>query len=207
MLGAFVSANDILKTAGFTKCQDDSAIDVQRLNISLDRESNRIAFDVAGRSSRSQKIMASLAITAYGKNVFSKEFNPCDEATKVEPLCPIPSGDFAAKGTQDVPAEYAGKVPTIAFNIPNLEGQAKLELKSIDDGKSLACIESEVTNGKSMIVPAMSYVAAGIAMCALLLSGFSALATAGAAGCQAPTPGFGTVVTWFQSVAMVSHSY
>lgn len=204
MLLSLVSASDVLRTAGFTKCLDDSAIEVQRMDISFDRASNRVTFGVAGRSQKSQKVMASLVISAYGRKVFSKDFNPCDEASKVEQLCPVPSGDFAAKGSQDIPAEYAGKVPGIAFNVPNLEGQAKLELKNVEDKQPLACLESTVINGKSMDVPAISYVAAGVAACALLLSGLGALANAGAVGSHAPTPGFGTVVSWFQGVAMVS---
>ena len=205
VLGAIASpiwANDVLKTDGFTTCIDDSAIKVQRLNISFNRATQKVVFDVAGTSAKEQKVMASLSVSAYGKKVYSKDFNPCEDTTKVLQLCPIPSGSFAATGEQDIPPQYANQVPSIAFNVPDLEGQAKLELKAVDGGKQLACIESGVVNGKTVNVPAVSYVAAGIAACALLLSGLSALANSGAAGSHAPTPGFGTVVTWFQGVAM-----
>ena len=100
-----------------------------------------------------------------------------------------------------MPPDYAGKIPSIAFNVPDLEGQAKLELKSTDGGQPLACIQSDVRNGKTMDVPTVSYLAVGIAGCALLLSGFAALAGSGP-GTHAPTPGFGTVITWFQGIAM-----
>ena len=203
--GAWVShalANDILKTSGFTTCIDDSAITVEKLNMSFDRALKQIVFDVAGTSAKEQKVMASLSVSAYGKEVYSKEFNPCDEGTKVDQLCPIPAGTFAAQGKQDVPSNYAGQIPSIAFTVPDLEGQAKLELKAIDGGQPLACIQSEVNNGKTMTVPAISYIAVGIAGCALLLSGLAALGNAGTTGSPAPSPGFGTVVTWFQGVAM-----
>lgn len=52
-----------------------------------------------------------------------------------------------------------------------------------------------------MEVPAVSYVAVGIAGAALLLSGLSALGSASAGG-HTPSPSFSEVMGWFQSMAM-----
>lgn len=85
-----------------------------------------------------------------------------------------------------------------------------MELKSIDDGQDLACIHSAVNNGKTAEVPAVSYIAAGIAAAALLLTGLSALGSAGSAGSHSQSPSFGDIVGWFQSIAqngMLSVSY
>lgn len=122
----------------------------------------------------------------------------------------VPAGTFSAQGTQTVASDYANQIPAIAFNIPDLDGLAKMELKSIDDGHSLACIESNVNNGKTAEVPAVSYIAAGIAAAALLLTGLSALGSAGSAGGHPPSPNFGDVIGWFQSVTqngMLTVSY
>ena len=83
-------------------------------------------------------------------------------------------------------------IPSIAFSIPDLEGQAKMELKAKDGGQDLACIESDVSNGKTMEVPAVSYIAASIAGAALVLSGISAISSSSTAGAHAAQPGFGT---------------
>ena len=93
-------------------------------------------------------------------------------------------------------------VPSIAFSIPDLDGDAKLELNAADGGEPVACIQSTVTNGKTVQVPAVSYVAVGIAGSALLLTSVSALGSAGSAGGHTPSPNFGEVVGWFQSMAM-----
>lgn len=93
-------------------------------------------------------------------------------------------------------------IPSIAFSVPDLDGQAKLELRSLDGGQELACIQSTVSNGKSMAVPAVPYIAAGIAGAALLFSGLSALGTGVNPGVTTPSPTFGEVVGWFQSMAM-----
>ena len=83
-----VSANDVLKTTGFTTCLDNSQISVQALNIQYDRSTQQITFDVAGTSTKVQNVNASLHVTAYGNEVYEKDFNPCDAGTKVDQLCP-----------------------------------------------------------------------------------------------------------------------
>jgi len=199
---AAVSATDILETHGFSTCIDDASIEITNLDIKYDRANQQVTFNVAGTSTKEQNVTASLQVYAYGKSVYQKDFNPCDASAYVANLCPVKEGSFAAVGEQDIPSSYADMIPSIAFTVPDLDGTAKLELKSLDTGEGLACITSTVSNGKSMSVPAVSYVAAGIAAAALLLSGLSALGAGGHAGSATPSPTFGEVIGWFQGMAM-----
>lgn len=104
-------------------------------------------------------------------------------------------------------------VPSIAFQIPDIAAMATLELHTKGSGETAACIQSQVTNGKTASVPAVSYVAIGVAGAALVLGGISAAGTVlggGAAagggsfagGSTAPSPTFTEVFTWFQGMAM-----
>ena len=69
----------------------DSDIIVTTLNIQYDRTTQQVIFDVAGTSSKIENVTAALYVTAYGKQVYQKTFNPCDEGSKVDQLCP---GEF-----------------------------------------------------------------------------------------------------------------
>lgn len=200
LLPAAGLAVDVLKTNGFSQCTEMADIQVQRMNIAYDKASNKVKFDVAGTSQIEQKVMATLMVSAFGKQVYEKEFNPCDQ--DIEQLCPLPKGSFSAKGNQSIPKQYADQIPDIAFTLPNLDGMARLELKSVDTNETVACIESTVNNGKSVQVPAVSYVAAGVAGAALMLSALSALGAAGTPGAATPSPTFGEVIGWFQSMAL-----
>lgn len=117
----------------------------------------------------------------------------------------VPAGSFAAQGVQNVPAQFASMIPSIAFSIPDLEGEAKLELKEKDSGNIVACIESQVSNGKSLETAAVSYVAAGVAGAALAVTGVSS--ALGAIGAGQPVvsgstgPSFGVVMGWFHTLA------
>ena len=113
----------------------------------------------------------------------------------------MPAAKFASQGEQTVPDEYASQIPAIAFNVPDLDGLVKMQLISDTDKAELACIQSTVNNGKTMEVPAVRYAAAGIAAASLALTGISAISAAGAPGAAAPSPTFGEVFGWFQSMA------
>ena len=99
-----------------------------------------------------------------------------------------------------MPAQYASKIPSIAFSVPDLDGMVKLELKG-SDGQDVGCIESAVGNGHTFKMPVVTYAAAGIAAAALALSMVSAVASGGTAGASTPSPTFGEVIGWFQGVA------
>lgn len=121
------------------------------------------------------------------------------------------SGDFSAQGTITVPEDYASEIPSIAFSIPDLDGQAKIVLTSVDGDENLACVQSELTNGKSTSVKAVSWASAGIAAGALAFSGVSAISAVGAhPGASTSSPGFGDVMGWFHCITtngMLSVSY
>lgn len=102
----------------------------------------------------------------------------------------------------EIPPDYASMIPAIAFQVPDLDGMAKLELKSSDNSVSLACLQSIVQNGKTANQPGVKYVTVGVATAALVLSSISAAGAAGAGSGAGPSPNFGDVMFWFQSVGM-----
>lgn len=81
-------AAQTLSTSGFSNCDSESPIQVDNVDIVYDKTSQVVTFDVAGTSSKQQKVMATLNVTAYGISVYSNTFNPCDNSTYVEQLCP-----------------------------------------------------------------------------------------------------------------------
>lgn len=105
-------------------------------------------------------------------------------------------------------------VPSIAFQVPDIVAMATLQLQAEDTGERVACIQSTVSNGKTASVPAVSYVAAGVAGAALVLTGVSAVGAVFAGGSAAVggstaaggmgtiSPSFTEVFGWFQGMAM-----
>lgn len=81
-------AADTLSTSGFNLCMTDSDIKVQNLDVTYTRSTNEVVFDVAGTNSKKQNVTASLTVTAYGNQIYSKDFDPCGSEIHVERLCP-----------------------------------------------------------------------------------------------------------------------
>lgn len=102
---------------------------------------------------------------------------------------------------QSIPDQYASQIPSIAYSVPDLDGLVKLTVKSQDGTQDLACIQSSVGNGHTFQMPAITYAAAGVAAAALGLSAVTALASGGGPGVTTPSPTFGEVIGWFQSMA------
>lgn len=198
-----VIAGDILKTNGYSSClSGPSDIRVNKLNIEFDRNTKKVKFDVSGTNEKEQKVMATLIVNAYGREVYKNSFDPCDGATKVDQLCPVPSGTFGAAGEQTIPDKFLSAIPSIAFSIPDIDSQATMQLKALDGGQDLACITSQVSNGQTLSTVGVQYVAAGIAAGALAVTGLASLASAGHAGAPTSSPTFGEVIGWFQAMAL-----
>jgi FlaG/FlaF family flagellin (archaellin) len=87
-LPARVIANQVLVTSSFSPCQQKSNITVTKLDIQYNNDNKTVTFNVAGSSTSTQNVTATLDVTAYGNSVYSNSFNPCDKATFVKQLCP-----------------------------------------------------------------------------------------------------------------------
>ncbi|KAL1893626.1 hypothetical protein Cpir12675_004057 [Ceratocystis pirilliformis] len=191
-----------LHTVGFSTCSaSDAPITVNNVDISFDKDQEILVYSVSATSTKQQNVTAKLLVTVYGRDVYSESFNPCEEGSYVEQLCPVPEGTFTAKGSRNVPQSFVDLIPDIAFQIPDIAAVARLELTTADNNMA-ACIQSQVTNGKTTDLAAVSWAATGIAGAALIVSGISAFGAGAAVGTASPSPSFVQVVGWMQGMAM-----
>jgi hypothetical protein len=62
----------------------------------------------------------------------------------------------------------SGKIPGIAFKVPDLEGFAQLTLTEVATGNVKACVQATLSNGWSTHQPAVGWTTGGVALAALL---------------------------------------
>ena len=77
---------DVTKDTFRSEVIDSDKLVVDRMYIRYDRSTNLVKFDLAGTSKSEQRVRAVLTMEAYGREVYRKEFNPCDEG--IDQLCP-----------------------------------------------------------------------------------------------------------------------
>lgn len=88
---AFVSGvlgDSLLVTSGFANCKTNSNINIQQVDFSYNNDAQLISFDMSGVSDKQYNVSITLAVTAYGHDVYSNTFNPCESATFFGQLCP-----------------------------------------------------------------------------------------------------------------------
>jgi len=90
-LATLTHAANILSTSGFSTCQANSTIEVTALDVTFDQDTAMVTFNAAGTNSMVQNVTAEVTVSVYGKQVYHNSFNPCDDGTYIEMLCP---GEF-----------------------------------------------------------------------------------------------------------------
>lgn len=203
-LATGVLGGSVLQTSSFTDCGSEPDVKITALDVKYDANTRVIEFNVAGSSQKARKVTASLTVSAYGTEFYTKTFNPCSTTMYVPQLCPVPAGNWAANDSQTIGKTYADMIPSIAFQIPDISAQATLKLVSNDNDDTVACIESQITNGKTVQLKAVTYLAVGILGASMAVSGISAASAAayGASGGGLPSPSFSETLGWFQGMAM-----
>lgn len=88
LLASGVLGVDVLETVGFSSCNTNASVSVQKVDIRYNNDNKTVSFDVAGTSNQVQNVTAMLNVTAYGQNIYSNSFDPCDAGTFVQQLCP-----------------------------------------------------------------------------------------------------------------------
>jgi len=81
-----VLGGDIISTNGFSTCLTNGTVEVKNLDVSYNKNTRVINFNVAGESKVQQNVTASLIVSAYGRQVYTKEINPCAEG--MTQMCP-----------------------------------------------------------------------------------------------------------------------
>lgn len=81
-------AADTISTNDVSTCLTGSDIEVNELSVTYTRSTREVVFNLDGTSKKVQNVTASLTVTAYGNQVYSKDFNPCDSNNYVAQLCP-----------------------------------------------------------------------------------------------------------------------
>lgn len=69
-----------------------------------------------------------------------------------------------------VPQDLVSKIPAIAYGVPDLDGVVRIHINNTSTDESVACVEADLSNGKTVYSKAIGWVLAVIAGLALLAS-------------------------------------
>ena len=117
--------------------------------------------------------MAEIDIAAYGYSIIHEKQDPCGSDT-FKGLCPMQSGPIDIPSNYHLEPDVVAGIPGIAYTIPDLDASVQIRIFDNSDGPSrgneLACVEAELSNGKTVYQKAVGWITAVIAGLALLVS-------------------------------------
>ncbi|KAJ6443264.1 calcium- spray protein [Purpureocillium lavendulum] len=167
-LMAPASGERLLLSNSLNTCQQDSSFSASLFNVVYTPSNNSASVQMVVTSSIQGKVMFDLAIKAYGYQIIRRTLNPCD--MDLAGLCPMVAGKNSFGFNLNVGEDAAKQIPGIAYNIPDLDAKVKVYVNLTSTGESVACVEADISNGKTVNLVGVKWATAIIAGLALLSS-------------------------------------
>ena len=174
-LPSIASAERMLYSNSLNPCSANPGFTATLFDVMFTPDNRTITYNINGISSISGKVTAELNIIAYGYVLYNKTLNPCDDPSLVS-LCPMNPGTIPIKSNFPIDASVISQVPGIAYAVPDLDGKVRVRIRNKDTGDELACLEAELSNGKTVNLQGVQWAVAAVAglglLCSALASGF-----------------------------------
>ena len=159
----------MLTTSSLQTCQANSSFSANLFQVALTPGNKTVSFNVNGESSISGNVLIELQLVAYGLNVYSTTLNPCEIG--LSGLCDMHPGNVQIHSANNViPASVLSQVPGVAYTVPDLQATVRVLFNSSKTGEPLACVEANLSNGKTVDQEAVAWVTAIIAGLGLIAS-------------------------------------
>lgn len=175
-LSSFTSAKRIIESDSLNSCSksaNETGFTASLFQVAFTPDDGQLNFNITGYSAISSKVLAEIDVSAYGYPILHEKQDPCSSDT-FKGLCPMQSGPIDIPSNYHLDPSVVSSIPGIAFTVPDLD--ASVQIKIYDNsggptnGNELACVEAELSNGKTVYQKAVGWITAVIAGLALLVS-------------------------------------
>lgn len=165
-----VSALRYIESKSLNPCMDNPGFTASLFNVVFTPNNRSLDYAIKGVSTISGKVTADIEIFAYGIRIFRMPFDPCTQKG-LEGICPMNPGAI-----QEIHSNFliedkdVKRVPGIAYSVPDLDGLVRITINQTLTGQTVACVEAELSNGKTVDLAVIGWVTAVIAGLALIAS-------------------------------------
>ncbi|KAI2464434.1 TRP-domain-containing protein [Annulohypoxylon bovei var. microspora] len=154
-------AEPMLTSNSLNTCQEDSMFTASLFTVVYTPNNSTAFLNIVATSSVEGNVVFDVAISAYGYTIIQTIVDPCKVG--LAGLCPMTAGKIPLKFNLPVSEEAASQIPGIAYTFPDLDATVRVFLNMTDTGKSVACVEADISNGKTVDLIAVKWVLAVIA--------------------------------------------
>ena len=168
-LSSLASAERLIESSSLNPCQANPGFTATLFDVVFTPDNGTLTYNINGVSTITGKIIADLQAIAYGYTAFNQTIDPCTNAD-LTPLCPLNPGQIIIDSNSQFSSDVVSRIPGIAYGVPDLDGLVKIYITSATTGERLACVEAELSNGKTVDQKAVQWTVAVIAGLGLLVS-------------------------------------
>ena len=169
LLSTLASAGRLIESSSLNPCQANSGFTASLFDVVFTPDNGTLTYNINGATTIKGKVIANLQAIAYGYTAFNQTIDPCTNADLTS-LCPMNPGPIVINSNSQFSKDIVDHIPSIAYGVPDLDGLVRIYITSADTGKRLACVEAELSNGKTVDQEAVQWTVAVIAGLGLLVS-------------------------------------
>lgn len=164
-----VAGESMLYSSSLNPCQKNNNFSATQFDVTLTPKNNSLSFSVVGVSTIQGNVTIELVVIAYGLNAYQTTLDPCE--LNFQGLCPMNEGQInLPQSNVPIPASALADVPGIAYTVPDLDAKVQVYFNSTNSGQSAACVEAELSNGKTVDQKGVAWTIAVISGLALVAS-------------------------------------
>ncbi|KAH9883852.1 calcium-related spray protein [Xylariomycetidae sp. FL2044] len=206
-LGVFVlpvAAENAFTSTSLKSCQDNSEFTAKLFSVVYTPDTGVANVNLSAISTIEASVLFDIEIIVYGYSFLHIVVNPCEIG--LAGFCPMYSAELDNPPfTVPISKSAAQDIPSIAYNFPDLDAKVRVYINATDGnraGQSVACVEAQVSNGKTVDLIGVKWAAAVVAGLALTSSAIiSGLGHSNAASHVAANAL--SLCSYFQAQAMV----
>lgn len=165
------SEGQMLTSNSLNTCQDNSGFTASLFNVVFTPKNNSASVNIIAVSSIQGSVVFDVRISAYGYQIISRVVNPCDSG--LAGLCPMTAGKIPLRFNIPVNPEAVSQVPRIAYSFPDLDAKVRVFINVTNENgpsQSVACVEADISNGKTVNLVGVKWATAIVAGLALASS-------------------------------------
>jgi hypothetical protein len=163
-----VSAIRMFESNSLSTCMTNSSFSATLFHVVFTPDNGTLTFDINGISQISSNVIVEFQVLGYGYSIYHKTIDPCTDDT-LKGLCPMNQAPIVLQSNAILPASTVSQVPNAVYYIPDLDGKVQVWINGTD-GTPLACVEAELSNGKTVNQKGVAWTVAIIAGLGLVIS-------------------------------------
>ncbi|WYZ42251.1 hypothetical protein EsH8_V_001146 [Colletotrichum jinshuiense] len=153
-------AERILQSLSLNNCQKESDFSASLFNVVVSADNGSVTANVAAVVSIEGKAIFDVALRIYGFEYMRQTIDPC--TANLQGLCPMKPGKIDMEFSFEI-GDKLDTVPGIAYTIPDLDATIRALVNLTDTDETVACVEADFSNGKTVDLVGVKWATAVIA--------------------------------------------